>query len=294
MAQMVPPETERNWPFEVRPLTPVFGAEILGIDLDQAASPEIFPSIHAAWLRYQVLAFRGLDVPPATQVAFAANFGEVQVHVMNQYLGDTDYPELYVLSNLGQDGKPSGKHPDQGTLKWHIDGSWNARSGHSTFMYAEQPPKTGGETHFADMYSAYDELSPAWKERVSVLRVFHSLEFSRTRRHGHEPLSEAQKAAVPPIAWPVVRTHPETGRKALFLGDHAEYVEGMDYDTGRALIDEMNQMIAPDHLVYRHSYTRGDFIFWDNRCTMHRATMYDTARENRVMRRCTVLVDQPY
>ena len=161
-------------------------------------------------------------------------------------------------------------------------------------MYAERPPKAGGETHFCDMYSAYDELTPAWKERVAALRVFHNLDFSRTRRHGHEPLSESQRAAVPPVAWPVVRTHPETGRKALFLGDHAEYVEGMDYDAGRALIDEMNRLITPDHLVYRHSYTRGDFVFWDNRCTMHRATMYDTARETRVMRRCTVLVDEPY
>ena len=294
MAQVGPPKIARDWPFKVRPLTPEFGAEILGIDLDQAASPEIFPSIHAAWLRYQVLVFRGLEVSPATQVAFAAKFGEVQVHVMNQYQGETDHPELYVLSNLDEDGKPSGKHPDKGTLKWHTDGSWNARSGHSTFMYAERPPKTGGETHFCDMYSAYDELAPAWKERVAAMRVFHNLDFSRTRRHGHEPLSEEQKAAVPPVAWPVVRTHPETGRKALFLGDHADYVEGMDYDAGRALIDEMNRLITPDHLVYRHGYTRGDFVFWDNRCTMHRATMYDTARETRVMRRCTVLVDQPY
>jgi taurine dioxygenase len=294
MAQVVSPETERDWPFEVRPLTPVFGAEIAGIDLDRAASPEVFPSIHAAWLRYQVLAFRGLEVSPAAQVAFAANFGEVQVHVMNQYLGNNDHPELYVLSNLDEDGKPSGKHPDKGTLEWHIDGSWNAHCGHSTFMYAEQPPKAGGETHFCDMYSAYDELSADWKARAEKLRAFHNLDFSRNRRHGHEPLSDAQRAAAPPVAWPVVRTHPETGRKALYLGDHAESVEGMDYDAGRALIDEMNRLITPDHLVYRHSYTPGDFVFWDNRCTMHRATLYDTAKDIRVMRRCTVLVDAPY
>lgn len=294
MAHAPRPETERDWPFEVRPLTPVFGAEILGIDLDRAASPGIFPMIHAAWLRYQVLAFRGLEVSPATQVAFAANFGEVQVHVMNQYHGDDDYPELYVLTNLDENGKPSGRHPDRGTMAWHTDGSWNARTGHSTFMYAEQPPKAGGETHFCDMYSAYEELSAEWKARVEGLRVFHNLDFSRNRRHGHEPLSEEQRAAVPPVAWPVVRTHPETGRKALFLGDHAEYVEGMDYDGGRALIEEMNRLFTPDHLVYRHRYTRGDFVFWDNRCTLHRATMYDTANDIRVMRRCTVLVDEPY
>ena len=112
MARVATSEIGRDWPFEVRPLTPVFGAEIVGIDLDQAASPEIFPMIHAAWLRYQVLTFRGLEVSPATQVAFAANFGEVQVHVMNQYLGDDDHPELYVLTNLDENGKPSGGHPD--------------------------------------------------------------------------------------------------------------------------------------------------------------------------------------
>ena len=294
MARVAAPEVARDRPFEVRPLTPVFGAEILGVDLDQAASPEIFPMIHAAWLRYQVLAFRGLEVSPATQVAFAAKFGEVQVHVMDQYHGDDDYPELFVLTNLDENGKPSGQHPDRGTLEWHIDGSWSARNGHSTFMYAERPSKAGGETHFCDMYSAYDGLSADWKGRVAGLRAFHSLDFSRTRRHGHEPLSARQKAEVPPVAWPVVRTHPETGRKALFLGDHAESIEGMDYDEGRALIDRMNRLFTPDQLVYRHIYTPGDFVFWDNRCTMHRATPYDTANDIRVMRRCTVLVDEPY
>ncbi len=197
MARVATPEIGRDWPFEVRPLTPIFGAEIRGIDLAPAASPQVFPMIHAAWLRYQVLAFRGLKVSPATQVAFAAKFGEVQVHVMNQYLGDGDHPELYVLTNLDENGKPSGRHPDRGTLDWHIDGSWNARSGHSTFMYAERPSKAGGETHFCDMYSAYQGLSAEWKERVAALRVVHNLDFSRTRRHGHEPLSERQKAKPP-------------------------------------------------------------------------------------------------
>ena len=294
MTLMAAPDTERDWPFELRPLGPALGAEILGIDLDQAARPEIFPAVYAAWLRYQVLVFRGHEVSPAAQVAFAAKFGEVQVHVMNQYHGAAGHPELYVLSNLDDRGKPSGRHPDKGTLVWHSDGSWSARTGHSTFIYAEQASKAGGETQFCDMYGAYENLSAEWKDRVAALRVFHNLDFSRTRRHGHQPLSPQQKDAVPPVAWPVVRTHPETGRKVVFLGDHAEYVEGMDYDAGRALIEEMNRMFTPDHLVYRHSYTRGDFVFWDNRCTMHRATPFDTANDTRVMRRCTVLVDQPY
>jgi len=281
-------------PFEVRPLTPGFGAEIIGIDLEQAASPEVFPLIHEAWLRYQVLVFPAIEVPPASQVAFAAKFGEVQVHVMNQYLDNADHPELYVLSNLDENGKPSGKHPDKGTLEWHIDASWNRRNGHSTFMYAERPPKHGGETHFANMYAAYEQLSDAWKDRIAHMRVFHNLDYSRNRRHGHEPMSAEQKATIPPVAWPVVRTHPETGRRALFLGDHAEYVEGMDRDEGRALVDKMNRLFTPEQVVYRHRYRPGDFVFWDNRCVMHRATMYDTAKEVRVMRRCTVLVDEPF
>ncbi len=294
MTAAAPPDMDPDWPFEVRPLGPALGAEILGVDLDRAASAEVFPAIHAAWLRYQVLAFRGLEVTPASQVAFAARFGAVQVHVMNQYHGESDHPELYVLSNLDERGKPSGKHPDKGTLEWHTDGSWNAPSGHSTFMYAERPSKAGGETHFCDMYGAYEGLSAEWKARVAPLRVFHSLDFSRNRRHGHEPLSAAQKAQIPPVAWPLVRVHPETGRKALYLGDHAEWVEGMDYDEGRALIDEINRLITPEHLVYRHRYAPGDFVFWDNRCTLHKATPYDTAKDIRVMRRCTVLVDAPY
>ncbi len=283
--------TRGDWPFEVLPVTPVFGAQIAGIDLDQAVSPAIFPMIHEAWLKYQVLIFRGLDVTPASQVAFAAKFGEVQVHVMNQYHGYDRQPELFTLTNLDENGKPSGKHPDLGTLAWHTDASWNARSGYSTFMYAERVPREGGQTHFADMYSAYAELSPDWRRRIDGMRAVHNLNFSRNRRHGHEPMTAEQKAKAPPVTRPVVRTHPETGRKAIYLGDHAEYVEGMDYDEGRALIDTLNGLITPDRLVYRHGYAPRDFIFWDNRCLLHRATGFDTARDVRVMRRCTVLVD---
>ena len=182
MAQVAAPEIGRDWPFEVRPLTPVFGAEILGLDLDQAASPQVFPMIHAAWRRSQVLAFRGLEVSPATQVACAAKFGAVQVHVMDQYLGDDDHPELYLLTNLDENGKPSGRHPDQGTLEWHIDGSWSALSGHSTFMYAERPSTAGGETHFCDMYSAYEGLSAEWKEPSAALPAVPDPDFSRPPR----------------------------------------------------------------------------------------------------------------
>ena len=144
------------------------------------------------------------------------------MHVLSQYHGYKDHPEIYMLSNLDKDGKPSGKHPDRGTLYWHTDGSWKERTGQATMMYSEIVPASGGETEFADMYSAYDHLPAAMKAKIEGRRAIHNFDFSRTRRHGEDPLTAEQKAKVPPVAHPIVRTHPQSGRKAIFLGDHAE------------------------------------------------------------------------
>jgi taurine dioxygenase len=216
----------------------------------------------------------------------------VQIHVMNQYHAD-GYPELYRLSNLDEHGNPNGKHPDKGTLAWHTDGSWRRVTGHATIIYGEVVAGEGGETHFCDMYGAYERLSPEWKARIATMRAVHNLDFSRTRRHGEDPMTEAQRREVPPVDHPIVRTHPDTGRKCLFLGDHAEYVVGMAYDEGRALIDELNALAVHPDLTYEHRWTPGELIVWDNRCLMHRATEYDPAVQRRVVRRCTVLGEAP-
>ena len=284
--------TDLPWPFAVRPLTPSLGAEISGVSLAEDLPEAVFSAIHRAWLRYQVLLFPPLDLPAGRQVEFARRFGEVQVHVMNQYHAD-GYPELYRLSNLDEQGRPNGKHPDKGTLAWHTDGSWQRVTGQATIIYGEVVSATGGETHFADMYGAYERLDKAWKARIAKLRAVHNLDFSRTRRHGEEPMTEEQKKAVPPVDHPIVRTHPETGRKCLFLGDHAESVVGMPYDEGRELIDELNRLAIHPDLTWAHRWTPGQLIVWDNRCTMHRATPYDPATQVRVVRRCTVLGEVP-
>jgi len=281
-----------RWPFAVRPLTPALGAEISGLALSERMSDATFAALYAAFLRYQVLLFPPQDVPPARQVGLARRFGEVQVHVMNQYHAD-GFPELYRLSNLDAQGKPTGHHPDRGTLAWHTDGSWQRRTGLATIIYGELMPESGGETHFCDMYGAYERLPGAWKRRIEGLRAVHNLDFSRTRRHGEDPMTDAQKAAVPPVDHPVVRTHPETQRQCLFLGDHAEFVVGMPYDEGRALIEELNAMAPHADLTYEHRWTPGELILWDNRCTMHRATPFDAATQKRVIRRCTVIGDVP-
>jgi len=276
---------------EIRKL-PGIGAEITGVNPANGMDEAQFRTVYDAFLEHQVLLFRVGELPPGRQVEFARHFGEVQVHVMNQYHA-SEHPELYRLSNLDENGNPNGKYPDKGTLVWHTDGSWQRVTGQATIIYAEVAAGEGGETHFCDMYGAYERLSPEWKRTIAGLRAVHNLDFSRTRRHGEVPMTDAQRQAVPPVDHPVVRTHPDTGRKCLFLGDHAEYILGMDYDEGRTMIEELNALAVHDDLTYRHRWTPGEMIVWDNRCLQHRATEYDPATQRRVVRRCTVLGEVP-
>jgi taurine dioxygenase len=286
------PAVDLRTPFAVRPLTKNLGAEILGVRLADGVPDEVFRAIYRAWLHYQVLLFPPQDLPPDGQVKFARQFGPVQIHVMNQYHAD-GYPELYRLSNLDENGDPNGRHPDKGTLAWHTDGSWRRVTGQATIIYGEIVADSGGETHFCDMYGAYERLTPAWKARVATMRAVHNLDFSRTRRHGEDPMTEAQRLETPPVDHPVVRTHPETGRRCLYLGDHAEYIVGAPYAEGRALIEELNALAIHPDLTYEHRWKPGQLIVWDNRCLMHRATSYDPFTQRRVVRRCTVLGEVP-
>ncbi len=280
-------------PLRIHPLTPHLGARVDGVRLADGVDDALFADIYRAFLRHQVLLFEPQELPPAAQVAFARRFGEVQVHVMNQYHAG-GFPELYRLSNLDDNGRPTGKHPDRGTLAWHTDGSWSRITGQATIIYGEVVPARGGETHFCDMYGAYERLSADWKARIAELRAMHNLDFSRNRRHGEDPMTEAQKRERPPVDQPIVRTHPETGRKCVYLGDHAESIVGMPYDEGRALIDELNAIIIHPDLSYEHHWTAGELLLWDNRCVLHKATAFDLATEGRVVRRCTVLGEVPH
>jgi taurine dioxygenase len=276
---------------QLRPLQGGLGAEVLGLQV-AAIDDTLFPAIHAAFLKHQLLLFRDQDLPQAAQVAFARRFGTVQVHVMDQYHA-SEHPELYTLSNLDAEGRPSGAHPDRGTMAWHTDGSWQRVTGLATMLYAERIPASGGGTGFADMYAAYDALDPQEQTRLAGMRAIHNLNFSRNRRHGEAPMTQAQRDKVPPVDHPIVRTHPETGRKCLFLGDHAETILGMGYDEGRDFIERLNERIVALARVYTHRWQQGDFMVWDNRCLLHKAESYDTAREARVVRRCTVLGEVP-
>ena len=275
------------------PLTPIFGAEVTDVDLSDDIIPELFSLIYEAFLDYQVLVFRRQSMSPADHVRFARLFGEVQVHVMNQYHADS-YPELYLLSNIDEYGSPNGQHPDQGTLAWHTDGSWQRITGQATMIYSIEIPALGGETEICDMYGAYNELDKTTREYYKTLHVMHNLDYSRSRNHSHEPLTEEQKRAVPPVEHPLVRTHPETGRRCIYLGDHAQNVVGMDYAAGQALVDEINDQLVKSERVYSHRWQPNEFMIWDNRCVLHRSRPFDTANDHRVVRRCTVLGEVPW
>ena len=230
---------------ELRALSPTLGVEVQGVDLAEPMTDVVFDRIYDAFLAHQLLLFRDQRLEPGDQVTFARRFGSVQVHVMNQYHAE-GYPEIYYLSNLDADGRPSGKHPDRGTVHWHTDGSWARRTGQATLLYAVAVPAAGGETRFTSMYDAYEALDEGMRQRLASLRAVHNLDFSRTRRHGEDLMTEAQKKARPPVAHPIVRIHPETGRRCIFLGDHAWFIEDMPFDQGRQLIEDLNASIIDD------------------------------------------------
>ncbi len=170
----------RGREIEIRSLCPTIGAELVGVDLVGSMDDDLYAQMHALFLERQMLLFRDQDLPAASQVALGRRFGEVQIHVMNQYHAD-GFPELYYLSNLDETGEPNGRHPDKGTLAWHTDGSWQRITGQVTIMYAIEVPREGGETHFCDMYGAYEAMSDEMKERLGGLRAVHNLDFSRSR-----------------------------------------------------------------------------------------------------------------
>ena len=280
-------------PFGVRPLTPRLGAEISGLDLARGIAPDDFRALYDAFLRYQVLLFPPNELPPAAQVAFARQFGEVQVHVMTMYHAD-GFPELYRLSNLDANGKPDGKHPDKGTLVL----------AHRRLVAARHRP---GDDHLR-RDRPRDRRRDALLRHVRRLRAAQRRVEEAHRRPARRPQPRllahaparhrpddraAQKKEAPPVEHPIVRRHPETGRTCLYLGDHAESIVGMPYDEGRALIDELNALAVHPDLTYEHHWQPRQLIVWDNRCTMHRATAYDPHTQSRVVRRCTVLGEEP-
>jgi taurine dioxygenase len=273
----------------VQPLSGVMGAEVLGADLSRPADIE---AIRSAFLRYLLLVFPDQRIDDAQQVAFSRRFGELQVHVLDQYR-HPEYPEIYVLSNVAADGNTTGSHPDKGTLVWHSDLSFQTRPASATILYGLDVPRAGGDTLYADMYAAYDALDSETRKLLSGLKAVHDLDASR-RRAGEPPMTPKQREEAPLVEHPAVRTHLETRRKLLYISRHVSHFAGITPDESDDLLERLMVHATEDRFVFRHKWRPRDVVMWDNRCTMHCATPYDAGAERRVIHRTVVKGDVPF
>jgi alpha-ketoglutarate-dependent 2,4-dichlorophenoxyacetate dioxygenase len=170
---------------------------------------------------------------------------------------------------------------------WHTDSSFKRVPGKFSFLSAHEVPPSGGQTEFADLRAAYDALDLATKERIEGLVAEHSIFYSR-RLVGYTEFSDEERTALPPVPQTIVRIHPATGRKTLYLASHASHIIGWPVEQGRALLDQLIEFATQPCFVYQHRWRVGDLVVWDNRCTLHRGRPYDDANFRRDMRRTTV------
>jgi len=274
-------------------LTPFIGSAVQGIDLREPVGDADFARLREALNQRSLLLFRGQQINEAQHVAFSRRFGTLLGHVLTQFL-KKDYPEVYVLSNVSENGKPIGNHKEG--WNWHSDLSYKAEPSLGALLYAVEVPPVEGDTFFASMHAAYDALPEATKTRIRALTATHSYANYYGRAFAdRNPLTPEQLAATPDVVHPLVRTHPETGRLSLYVGqDVVKKIDGLPADDSAQLLAELNDHAISPQFSYRHKWLAGDLLVWDNRCTMHRATPYDDLKYRRVMHRTTVAGDRPY
>jgi len=275
----------------IYPIKRRFGAEIVGLDLSDDLPDTEFRRIEQTWFDASLLVFRDLAMTPEQHIGFTRRFGPLHIMTPLHY-NLPDHPEVMVLTNLEEGGKPLGIR--RAGMGWHSDGEDKRLPNAGSFLYAHRIPAEGGDTLFADMYAAYDELPDETKRCIAGRRA----RFSRADMHHvhypHEPaLTEQQKRDRPDVFHPLVRTHPRSGRKALYIGRWARDVEGMDPDEGRALIEQLFAYASSERFVYCHKWRVHDAVLWDNRCMLHCATGFDESRYTRLMHRTTLEGDVP-
>ena len=279
----------------VRQLHPLFVGEVSGVDigrpLDTATLAELWRAIH----RQAVLVFRGQDLDDERQMDFARQFGELEI----PRSGRADVkrrlrPELSDISNIDEEGRVRARNDarrfDQlGNRLWHTDGSFRRIPAALSMLYAHRVPRPGplgkGETEFADLRAAYDALPAATKAAIEGLVALHDIAWSRAQL-GFTELLFGEKDVLPPVPQRLVRMHPGSKRKTLYLAAHASAIVDWPLPDGRLLLRELIEHATVSDFVYRHEWREGDLVIWDNRCTMHRGRAFDE-REVRDLRRVT-------
>jgi len=284
-------------------LHPLFAAEVRGADLCRDVELAARDAIEQAMDEYAVCVLPDQNIDDERQVAFSRLYGPLEnasavVHQRKRGVMGlrVKLPEIFDISNLDENGNLLANDDArwqyrQANELWHSDSSFRQKSATWSLLHARVIPPIGGDTYFADTRAAYDALSDAMKKKLEGLQAEHSIWYSRGLRGGYVP-TEEERAARPPARHPLVRRHPGSGRKALFIASHASHIIGWPADEGRALLDELLAFATQERFVYVHKWRVGDLVIWDNRCTLHRATPFPSNDHKREMRRTTVVDTQ--
>lgn len=278
---------------EIRALKEKVGAEIVGVDLAESLDETTAVQIRRALNDRSVLLFRAQRLTPQQHVKASQIFGDLELHVLTQYTLP-DAPEIFVVSNVVENGHPIGIH--DAAWHWHSDSSFHKVPSLGSLFYCLECPPTGGETQFASMFAAFEALDPAtqrWLE--GKIGIHDYADFYARTYHHLPPMTEEQKARVPPVGHPMVRTHPETGRQALFFCEaQVREIVGVPVDEGRRRLAQLEEFATQSDFVYSHEWSPGDLVFWDNRSCMHRARPFDDKKHRRRMHRTTLMGDVPF
>ena len=274
---------------EIEKLAQALGAEVRGVDLSQPIAPELFARIRAAWLEHRVLRWRRQKLTDPQLLAFSRNFGELDPPGPNP-LGRPflpDHPEMNVISNIKEGGVPIGGLGD-GEAIWHADMTYIERPPMAAILYAIEIPPSGGDTYWANMVLAYETLPAALKRRIEGLQAVHDATYNSAgaMRKGYEDVTDPRTA--PGARHPLVRAHPETGQRSLFLGRRRNsYLVGLDLEESERLLDELWRHATQPKFTWRQQWRVGDVVVWDNRCTLHRRDAFDPAAR-RLMHRTQI------
>ncbi len=276
---------------QICPSDATLGAEVTGIDLRNPLSDADFAEIENAWHDRGVLIFPGQNLTDEQHLAFTRRFGRLELSIRR------NGSNLGRLSNVDKDGNVVPRSSLQarfllGNTYWHSDSSYKSVGAKASLLAAHKVPSEGGETEWADMRAAYDALDQSMKDWLEGKIAVHSYEYSHKPFGGMEILGPEELKHLVPVEHAVVKTHPATGRRNLFVGRHASHILGEDLATSRALLERLTEEGAQSPRTYKHQWRAGDLVIWDNRCVLHRGHRWPDDQA-RVMVRTTVAGDDP-
>jgi taurine dioxygenase len=271
--------------FGLRPLSPALGAEFLGIDLRDPIDDALKHNFLDAWHQHLVLLLRNQTLDEEAQVRFAETFGTLAKTTSGRAFS-VKHPSVMLVSNIREDGKPIGALPD-GEMHFHTDQCHQATPAKATMLYAIEIPSKGGNTLFANAYAAYETLPEDIRQRIAGRRALNAYTSDTMLRSANYDDAKSSR-------WhPVLRTHPATGRKALYVNRlMTREIEGLPREESEAILQKLFDHQEQPKFVYEHVWRVGDIVMWDNRCTLHARSDF-SAGERRLLRRVTILGEKP-